>query len=143
MRWPYKGRILISTEQLGKRATDLAIIKFCQANDLVWVTKDWSTGTVDAHVKELRAAGGVSVWWLREENRKQMKRPQLLWVAARDIEVVAFAAETEAPIYVWSSVGSRPRKIELPFAKRRATVALRPPRPAKPVPSAMVRLFPE
>lgn len=100
------------------------------------MTKDWAAATVDAVVRPLQVAG-VSAWWLREENRKQMKRPDLLWVIARDIDTVIFAAESEPPpIYVIASVGRRARKIHLPFMTRRPTPALpRPPRPrpARPI----------
>ncbi len=122
------------------------MIAYCQANALVWVTKDWNAATVEAEVKRLTAAG-VSAWWLREERRKQMSRPELLFVVARDIEIVAFANETSAgrPVYIVASVGRRARTIPIPFATRRATRALPAPprpRPRKRIPGG-VELFPD
>lgn len=115
---------------LGEGALDKVIIPFCRDNRLVWVTKDWSAGVVDVLVTQLRSEQ-VSVWWLREESKKQMQRPELLWVAARDVDTASFQFDTaQKPIYIVSSVGRRAREIRLPFNSRRATPALpRVPRP--------------
>ncbi len=116
------------------------MIAYCHANGLVWVTKDWNAATVDAEVQRLTSAG-VSAWWLREERRKQMTRPELLLVVARDIEVVAFATETSGrPVHIVASVGRRARQIQVPFITRRAAPALprpRRPRPRKRIPGAL------
>lgn len=102
---------------------DTDIISFCRDNGLVWVTKDWSAGIVDVRVAQLRREG-VSVWWLREESRKQMQRPELLYVAARDIESAIFQVETaRQPIYIMSSAGRKAREIRLPFRVARPTSA--------------------
>ena len=79
------------------------------------------------------------MWWLREESKKQMQRPELLWVAARDIDTASFQFDTaQKPIYIVSSVGRRAREIRLPFSSRRATPPLpRVPRP-RPKPTRVI-----
>jgi hypothetical protein len=101
---------------------------------MILVTKDWNIATVDVQVTRLKAAD-VSSWWIREENRKQMARPDMLYALARDIDRVAFAIET-APkaVHIVSSVGRHARPIELPYAKRLNTTRRLPerPRPRRP-----------
>ena len=138
MKWVYRARILVSANvaELGKGALDPAIITYCREHNLMWVTKDWDAGTVDAHVRQLKDEG-VSAWWLRPEKRKNLRRPDMLYTAARDIELVFFALETETlPIFVTASVGSRARHIQLPYVHRRHGPSLKalpkpPRRPAR------------
>lgn len=129
----------MAKQVLGEGALDEVIIPFCRENKLVWVTKDWSAGVADVLVTQLRSEG-VSVWWLREESKKQMQRPELLWVAARDIDTASFQFDTaQKPIYIVSSVGRRAREIRLPFSSRRST----PPLPRVPRPrSGPTRVIP-
>jgi hypothetical protein len=118
---------------LGKGTDDPTIITYCREQQRIWVTMDWAAGTVDERVRQLTEEK-VSVWWLRPEKRVQMRRPELLYAVARDIEIVAFAQETESqPMYVTTSVGSRVRHIQIPYEKRRFGPALAgPPKPRRP-----------
>lgn len=117
-------------QEIGPDADDAEeIIPYCREHSMVLVTKDWSIGTVDVEVRRLKEAG-VSAWWLREENRKQMARPEILLAVARDIDRVSFAIETSGkPLHLWSSVGRIARPIELPFAERRNATSRLPERP--------------
>jgi hypothetical protein len=148
LRWAYGGnRIYLVRDEIGADADDdREIIPYCKKHGVIWVTKDWKTATVDIQVARVKAAG-VSVWWIREEERKQMARPAVLFALARDIDRVAFAFETsDQPIRVVSSVGRNARPIEVPFAQRRNAARRLPERPkpriARPIPLGQ-RLFPE
>jgi hypothetical protein len=137
LRWAYGGnRIYLVRDEIGADADDdREIIPYCKA------------ATIDLQVARVKAAG-VSVWWIREEERKQMARPAVLFALARDIDRVAFAAETttDRPIHVVSSVGRHARPIEVPFAKRRNAARRLPERPrpriARPIQFGQ-KLFPE
>lgn len=119
----------VHVPELGKGALDPAIIRFCRDNRLMWVTKDWQASVVDERVRLLKQEG-VSAWWLRPETRKNLQRPEMLYAAARDIESVLFAINTETPpIFVTCSVALRVRHIQLPYLARRHGPPLT--RPAK------------
>lgn len=133
LRWVYKSeRIVLSLEQLGQGAPDADIIRFCRDNSVVWVTRDWAAAEVDQRVAQLKA-DGVSAWWLRQEHgKRQMRRREQLWIAARDIDNVILAVETASslPLYLASSIGVKSRQIRLPFVRPRAR-KVRRPRPRK------------
>lgn len=61
-----------------------------------------------------------------------MQRPDLLYVAARDIESASFQFETaQQPTYVWSSMGRKAKEIHLPFLARRMAPTSRAVRPRR------------
>lgn len=134
MRWAYGAdAIWLVRDAIGADADDdTEIIPFCKEHELVWVTKDWRTATIDLQVARVKAAG-ISVWWIREEERRQMGRPAILFALARDIDRVAFAVEIDdRPVHIVSSVGRHARTIEIPFAERRNAARRLPERPRPP-----------
>lgn len=120
----YRARIELSVRRLGKKASDARIISLCKKEQLVWVSKDVTAAREPEIVRQLQSEG-VSALWLRDEGKRKLKKKDLLWVAARDIDRVIEIVELSGkPVYLVSQQSRRSRQVKLPIKKRRR------PRPA-------------
>jgi hypothetical protein len=132
LRWVYKRQILLVEEEpeLGPTALDPAVFAYCRKNDLVWVTKDWSASSQPDKVIALQALGVSAVWIREEAGRSQMRRGELLWVAARDLDRIIQIVEASGgqPVYIEARLGKKADAIKLPTKRRRVPIAGTKPR---------------
>lgn len=120
-----RARTMESVTELGQRASDIDIVRWCGRHHYVWVTADWRSASQDVVTVELKRLG-VSAIWVRQEVGN-LSRADILYVLARDLRIIEAELAAASPIHYVCTLGARPRRLDL--AK---PPALRQGRPRRP-----------